>query len=544
VFSWTETELKLTKKLPLAFGGVLLLAMGASTLELHALNGSIDAYQKTIGVDYAAAQSTASMLIDFKIQVQDWKDVLLRGRDPDSRQRYWSEFEGQEAKVQQTAATLLALLPEGQARAQVAQFAQAHRTMGENYRHGLAAFEAANFDPTAGDASVKGMDRAPSDLLLQARDSVIEGARASLAQAELRRAHASRLSGVLLAVLLCGGILVGMLISRSITGPLREALKVAQAIAAGNLTGTIAVRSRDETGDLMRALKEMNGGLLGIVSEVRRATDLIAANSGQIATGNQELSVRTEQQAASLEETASSMEELTSTVKQSAERALIASEHVAMTSGVVSEGRATFEKAIHIMGAIDASSARIVDIIGVIDGIAFQTNLLALNAAVEAARAGEEGRGFAVVAAEVGNLARRSAEAASQIKSIIHESSTQVKSGVILVQAAGKAMEDVLVSVKRITDIMQEATATGREQSAGIEQINVAIAQIDEVTQRNAALVEEASAAATTMHNQAQLLARAVAQFDIGGLEGAQVRAPQKKTASGGRSGGRQVLAA
>ncbi|AWL04184.1 methyl-accepting chemotaxis protein [Massilia oculi] len=311
--------------------------------------------------------------------------------------------------------------------------------------------------------------------------------------------------------------LVAWRITRSITQPLGRALEVANTVAAGDLTSRIEVTSRDETGQLLQALKTMNESLARTVGTVRVGTDTIAVAAGQVAVGSQDLSSRTEQQASALEEAASSMEELTSTVRQNADNARQANVLADAASNVAARGGAVIAQVVGTMDAINASSSKINDIIGVIDGIAFQTNILALNAAVEAARAGEQGRGFAVVASEVRNLAQRSAAAAKEIKGLIGDSSGKVADGSRLVAEAGATMVEIVDSVRRVTDIMSEISSASLEQTEGIEQINVAVAQMDEGTQQNAALVEEAAAAAAALREQSTRLAQAVAVFRIDG---------------------------
>jgi methyl-accepting chemotaxis protein-1 (serine sensor receptor) len=321
------------------------------------------------------------------------------------------------------------------------------------------------------------------------------------------------LAGMSLGLLIAAA--VGTLLVRGIVTPLNDAVRLANAVAGGDLTQEVSVRSRDETGRLMQALKDMNAGLVNIIGQVRGGTDTIATAASQIAVGNLDLSSRTEQQAGALEETASSMEELTSTVKQNADNASQANTLVGSASSVASKGRAVVSQVVNTMGEINESSRKIVEIISVIDGIAFQTNLLALNAAVEAARAGEQGRGFAVVASEVRTLAQRSAAAAKEIKTLIDASVKKVEAGSRLVDQAGATMSDIVDSVTRVTDIMAEIAAAGREQTAGIEQVNEAINQMDRTTQQNAALVEEASAAAQELRDSAGLLAAAVGAFRL-----------------------------
>jgi methyl-accepting chemotaxis protein len=317
----------------------------------------------------------------------------------------------------------------------------------------------------------------------------------------------------LIAILV--GVVFAWRITRSITAPIGKAVKVAETVSSGDLSSNIVVESRDETGMLMQALKNMNDNLVQIVGQVRSGTDTIATASAEIAAGNQDLSSRTEQQAGSLEETASSMEELTSTVKQNADNARQANKLAVNAADIASRGGAVVAEVVSTMGSINESSRKIVDIISVIDGIAFQTNILALNAAVEAARAGEQGRGFAVVATEVRNLAQRSAAAAKEIKGLIDDSVQKVEAGTTLVDKAGSTMTEIVASIGHVTDIMNEISSASDEQSAGIEQVNEAIAGMDQVTQQNAALVEQASAAAEAMQEQASRLAEVVSVFRI-----------------------------
>ncbi|HYC41950.1 MAG TPA: methyl-accepting chemotaxis protein [Noviherbaspirillum sp.] len=310
-------------------------------------------------------------------------------------------------------------------------------------------------------------------------------------------------------------ILVGFLTTRRITGPLNEAVNVAKRVADGDLTSEIKVKTQDETGELMKALQHMNASLARLVGEVRHGTEAIADASREIASGNMDLSHHTQEQAASLQETASSMGQLTQTVRQNAENAREANDLAATASQIAEKGGAVVSQVVQTMGSINESSRKIVDIIGVIDGIAFQTNILALNAAVEAARAGEQGRGFAVVAAEVRSLAQRSASAAKEIKQLIGDSVEKVDTGARLVDQAGSTMNEVVASVKRVTGIMSEITAANQEQSASIEQLNHMIVQMDGVTQQNAALVEEAAASAESMQNQASTLSQLVSVFKL-----------------------------
>jgi len=352
---------------------------------------------------------------------------------------------------------------------------------------------------------------------------------------------------IILLVALCSSVGIALFMSRVIVRPLKKAIAAAESIAAGDLTSQIVVVGRDETGELLQALKDMNDSLKKIVGEVRTGAEGIVSGSKEIATGNADLSQRTEEQASSLEETASSMEELTSTVKQNAENAKQANQLALGASQVAVKGGAVVGQVVETMSSINESSKKIVDIISVIDGIAFQTNILALNAAVEAARAGEQGRGFAVVATEVRNLAQRSAAAAKEIKALIGDSVDKVGAGTKLVDEAGKTMEEIVSSVKRVTDIMSEITAASQEQSAGIEQVNQAITQMDEVTQQNAALVEEAAAAAESLEEQAQNLEVAVAVFKVSSsapsaMAGHSVETAHKNKASDAKPAARPTM--
>ena len=320
--------------------------------------------------------------------------------------------------------------------------------------------------------------------------------------------------GLLAAAVTLGAVLAWV-ISRSITRPIAAALGVAETVAAGNLTSTVESTSSDEAGQLLRALKRMNESLVGIVSEVRNTSDSIATGSSQIAVGNADLSQRTEEQASNLQQTAASMEQLTATVKQNADTARAATQIASSASAAAAEGGRVVGQVVSTMEAITQSSRKIVDIIGVIDGIAFQTNILALNAAVEAARAGEQGRGFAVVASEVRSLAQRSAEAAKEIKSLIGASVDKVESGSRLVDEAGQSMSNIVTQVTRVNDLIGEISSASMEQSTGIGQIGDAVSQLDQVTQQNAALVEESAAAAESLKVQAAQLAQLVSAFKL-----------------------------
>ena len=350
------------------------------------------------------------------------------------------------------------------------------------------------------------------------------GALASFQQDDMKEAHVeakdsyrkAQIGMLLMGVLTLGlGFFFTFVITRSIVNPLKRAGSIAETISSGDLTQDFHDDGRDEAAHLVNALDAMQTNLAATLNEVKESAAVIAVASHEIARGNVDLSNRTESQASSLEETASSMEQLTSTVQQNAENARQANQLVLSASDYATKGGRVVGDVVVTMGSIKESSSKIVDIIGVIDGIAFQTNILALNAAVEAARAGEQGRGFAVVASEVRALAQRSAAAAKEIKQLISDSVDKVDTGGKLVDEAGATMSEIVSSVKHVADIMGEITAASQEQSAGIAEVNNAISQIDEITQQNAALVEQAAAAAESLQEQSDVLARAVGVFRL-----------------------------
>ena len=341
-----------------------------------------------------------------------------------------------------------------------------------------------------------------------------------------------RLKSILAAIITCIPVLMLIypFIRKVVTQPLESGVSVARGIAARDLTQQITVNSNNEMGELQQALKDMNASLVRIVGQVRTGTDTIFNASSEIATGNLDLSERTELQAISLEKTASSMQELTSTVNQNADNARRANQLALSASEVAVKGGAVVSQVVNTMESINTSSRKIVDIIGVIDGIAFQTNILALNAAVEAARAGEQGRGFAVVAAEVRSLAQRSAAAAKEIKTLIDDSVDKVGAGSAQVHQAGATMTEIVDSIRHVTDIMGSIAAASAEQTAGIERVNDAITEMNSVTHQNAALVEEAAAAAQSLQDQAGHLEQVVSIFKLDGVQdmiSQPTRAPQ-----------------
>jgi len=356
------------------------------------------------------------------------------------------------------------------------------------------------------------------------------------AKAEVEKAKSSITSAKMLMLVIALFAIAlasafGFYLIRAISGALGTSVDAANRIAAGDLSGHIKSDSTDETGQLLTAMGTMQDSLTTLITDIKSSADPINTGAGEISSGNTDLSQRTEEQAASLEETAASMEELTATVKQNAENAKQANQLAKGASEIAAKGGSVVGQVVGTMSSINESSRKIVDIISVIDGIAFQTNILALNAAVEAARAGEQGRGFAVVAAEVRNLAQRSAAAAKEIKALIGDSVSKVEDGTKLVDEAGKTMGEIVSAVKRVTDIMAEISAASAEQSSGIEQINQAVTQMDEVTQQNAALVEQAAAASLSLGEEAQHLTQSVSTFKLNGA--GHARAQTSRTLEG-----------
>ena len=511
--------MKLSLKLPLVFTAALVCMLVAALYGIYCLNQSVDRYATEVQRGADDARAILVIAGTFKSQVQEWKDTLLRGKDPAALEKHWGAFANNEAEVARQSGALLASMPAGESRALVEQFRLAHVQMGKDYRQGFEAFKAAGWDAAAGDAAVKGMDRAPSQLLKDAVARLaVDGEKIASSAAQSGR-HATVVSVVLMLVVCVCSIAAGVLLSRSVVrqlgGDPQEAVGLAQLVAQGNLGGRVLLAPGDAD-SLMAQLKTMQDRLVAIVARVRRGAEGVAAASAEIAQGNQDLSSRTESQASALQQTAASMEELNATVKQNAESALQANQLALGASRVAQQGGDAFAQVVDTMRAINDSSHKIAAIISVIDGIAFQTNILALNAAVEAARAGEQGRGFAVVASEVRSLAGRSAEAAKEIKSLIQASVERVEHGSTLVDHAGTTMSEVVHSIRRVTDLMAEISAASAEQAAGVSQVGEAVSQIDQVTQQNAALVEEMAAAASSLKAQASDLVQAVSVFKLG----------------------------
>ena len=502
-------------------------------------DNSIKAMQQSATLTQAI-DTARSAQVEFKIQVQEWKNILLRGGDPAQLAKYTAAFKKSGETTRGDLNKVNALLARlGMRTPLVDEALKAHEDLLKNYLGALEQYDGANPESyKIVDGLVKGMDRPPTKKIDEIVTFIGTQSQALMAKMSSTQQQAERDARKLIFAIMLVTVVVGAAIMvwliRSITTPLNDAVGIARTVASGDLSGSIEVRGSDEISMLLRSLKDMHDSLAEIVGKVRAGTDAIALASTEIADGNQDLSARTEEQASSLEETASSMEELTVTVKRNGESATHASQLAGDASSVAVRGGEAVAQVIHTMGSINESSRKIVDIIGVIDGIAFQTNILALNAAVEAARAGEQGRGFAVVASEVRNLAQRSAAAAKEIKALIGDSVDRVEAGSKLVGQAGTTMDEVVSSVQRVTAIISEIAVASGQQNAGIDQINDAVAQMDTVTQQNAALVEQAAAAAEAMQQQAAALAHAVSVFKI--KESLERQAPAPRQAMRARS--------
>jgi methyl-accepting chemotaxis protein-1 (serine sensor receptor) len=390
--------------------------------------------------------------------------------------------------------------------------------MGVDYRKGLDAFKAANFDPAAGDNSVKGMDREPSKLILAAVARIKADGEALSAQAAANAERATRISLILMLLMSGAGIAVGLLISRQVItqlgGEPQAAVDLTARVASGDLSQPIALSSGDDT-SLMAHLDGMQASLGRVVTRVRQGAETIEMSSSEIAMGNQDLSNRTESQASALEKSASAMAVLAVAVKQNADSAHQANQLAQEASNVAVRGGQVVAEVVDTMRGINEASRKISDIIQVIDGIAFQTNILALNAAVEAARAGEQGRGFAVVASEVRSLAGRSAEAAKEIKTLINTSVARVEQGTAQVDNAGATMNEVVAAIHRVTEIVGEISTESNEQAASVVQIGNIVTEMSHNTQQNAALVEEMAASANQLKEQAQELVATVDTFKL-----------------------------
>jgi methyl-accepting chemotaxis protein-1 (serine sensor receptor) len=495
--------------------GVMAIAIGVGIASVTRVYGTIQDLDRISREDFETQSSILRATVAFKQQVQEWKNVLLRGKDSEAFNRYWKAFEDRERDVSIELKDARSATPHDELRVMLEKAIASHRAAGEGYRQGLAKFKESG-DTFAGDKVVTGIDRPPTAMMVDAQKLAGEfGARSTVAA--VKRAEQSY-------VLALAGMIGAMLVTlvalwfyfrRAVLAPMQAAVGFAGRIAGGDLTSHIRARTQDEAGQLLRSLETMQSSLAEVVAQVRSSADAVATASSQVAAGTTDLSQRTEEQASSLEETAASMEELSSTVKQNAENARHADELARGASLRAEQGGGEIVHMVSTMGDISNSAKRIGDIISVIDGIAFQTNILALNAAVEAARAGEQGRGFAVVAQEVRALAQRSAEAAKEIKGLIGHSLEKVQAGTRVAEQAGTTIEALVGDVKRVSDFMRSIAEASAEQSRGVQQVNKTVTEMDRVVQQNASAVQQSAAAAQAMRQHSETLVRAVSAFRV-----------------------------
>ena len=520
MFSNLKFSVKLSA-LVLLLLGVLL---GVSAFGLYALRNAdargaanLQLSQAALrGVDLARAAQ-----VSFKNQVRDWSNILVRGHDQKEYDTYLAAFNQRTVVFRKELAEVKAIMTRlGIPVTGVSEAERMHADLLEQYKEALNSFSVARLESSQ-----------PVDYLVKDRDRALDAKIESIVRAMQKHAEMTALSQSeeasekaaratqLFALLIVLGVVIGTAgaaaIARGIINSLDHAIAAANHIAGGDLTMKVKSEGQDETGQLLLALQRMQRQLGTTVQLIHSATGSVTQSAQEIAAGNAELSSRTEEQASALEETAASMEQMTATVSQNAENAKQANALASEASGIAVQGGAAVRDVVETMAGIAQASKKIADITGVIDGIAFQTNILALNAAVEAARAGEQGRGFAVVASEVRSLAQRSAAAAKEIKVLITDSTAKIEAGSRQVDAAGKTMDDVVGSVKRVSSLIAEIAAASQEQSQGIAQVSETVTQLERVTQQNAAMVEQASAAAASLEDQAGQLAKVVGAFKV-----------------------------
>ncbi len=508
--------MKLGLKLPLAFAVALALLFLAGIFGIFRLNQVVSSFQDDVLHHVEGHKTGSQVSAHFAVAIQEWKNVLLRGKDPKDQEKYWNSHTKEMGEVQQLMQKLDKEVDDkSPIQADVDRLAAELKAVQEAYKVAFEAYKAADNDFAAGDKAAKGKDRAVNEALTKLLEELSKAENNATEEAISEAKVGTRVS--LIVMVLVTAIAMGgaVWLSRQITRPIGEAVDLAERVAHGHLNNRIDVEGSDETANLLQSLKDMQTKLSTLVANVRQGSEGVATASSEIAQGNHDLSSRTEQQASALEETAASMEELGATVKQNADSARQANQLAQSASTVAIKGGEVVGQVVETMKGINESSRKISDIISVIDGIAFQTNILALNAAVEAARAGEQGRGFAVVASEVRSLAGRSADAAKEIKQLINASVERVEHGTTLVDQAGVTMTEVVSSIRRVTDIMGEISAASSEQANGVSQVGEAVTHMDQATQQNAALVEEMAAAASSLKSQAQELVQLVSTFQI-----------------------------
>jgi methyl-accepting chemotaxis protein len=514
--------------------GLLAVAAGYSWYAITRLGSQLQGAIDQQNLVATASDAARLAQLDFKKQVQEWKDTLLRGSEPELLQKHQRGFDERSVAVKKSLVALKTMLGDMGLPPELAQSAlDEHAALEAKYaeaRKGLdPARPASAFDV---DKSIRGIDRAATDHIDEIVKKVQERGDAVQAEALNNVDQERKYLLAALAALAVFTVVVstawGVVTVVGIVRRLARASEAARVVASGDLTQEIDVGRDDELGRVLQSLRDMNASLAGLVGRVRESAEKVTVAASQIAAGNNDLSSRTEEQASNLEETAASIEEMTATVTQNSSTAISANELAASAAQVAQKGGHAVGEVVKTMEGIQASSRKIADITGVIDSIAFQTNILALNAAVEAARAGESGRGFAVVAAEVRSLAQRSAEAAREIKALIGDSVQRVDAGAKIADEAGATMKEIVSSVSRVSHMIGEIATATAEQSTGIAQANEAVSMLDKATQQNAALVEESTAASESLRQLAVEMSHAVSVFRVSGGVKVEAVAPAK----------------
>jgi len=513
---------------------LLVVATGYAWYAIATLNTRINDMAEVQNHVEEAADVARQAQLHFKVQVQEWKNMLLRGYDLKLLDKHTRGFEEESAAVKSRLKALNAIAPKIELAPTLADLALLeHDDLGRRYTDAFKAFRSVEEGTSRDvDEAVRGIDRAATDHI----DAIVKQVREhgdALAARSLQAAVDEKnalIAGLMALVLIAVGVsaAAGTFTIIAITRRLRTAAEAASSVAEGDLSRDIQSGRADELGRVLRSMREMNSSLAGIVGRVRDSAQKVSAAATQIAAGNMDLSSRTEEQASSLEETAASIEELTATVNQNANNAAQANDAAAFAANVARKGGDAVGDVVKTMDGIQQSSRRIADITGLIDSIAFQTNILALNAAVEAARAGDQGRGFAVVAGEVRSLAQRSAEAAREIKTLIGESVEKVNTGAQVARGAGETMQEIVANVTKVSQLIAEIASATTQQSSGIAQASQAVCELDKATQQNAALVEESTAASESLRRLAVEMAEAVSVFRLGDAGTAAIAAPGK----------------